>query len=41
MAYMDETKNVKNHPKLKKLSEILNVFFTDEKNSKSKVIVFS
>jgi ERCC4-related helicase len=29
------------HPKLKKLSEILHVFFMDESHKQSKVIVFS
>lgn len=40
-AYIEETKSTKNHPKLKKLSEILDHFFKDETHSKSKVIIFS
>ncbi len=39
--YVDETKDTKNHPKLKKLSEILDLFFKDESHSNSKVIIFS
>lgn len=39
--YVEETKTTKNHPKLKKLSEILNLFFRDETHKESKVIIFS
>ena len=41
MAYIEETKQTKNHPKLKKLSEILGLFFKEEAHQKSKAIVFS
>lgn len=41
MIYIDETKSTKNHPKLKKLSEILEKFFIDPLHKESKVIVFS
>jgi ERCC4-related helicase len=41
MTYIEETKTTKNHPKLKKLQEILIKFFKDEKHEKSKVIIFS
>ncbi len=41
VSYIEETKHTKNHPKLKKLSEILEVFFKDDAHAKSKVIVFS
>jgi len=41
IAYIDDTKSTMKHPKLKKLSEILHVFFTDESHKLSKVIVFS
>jgi ERCC4-related helicase len=41
MAYIEETKLTANHPKLKKLSEILDTFFKDTKHSVSKAIVFS
>ena len=41
-AYQEESANVKNHPKLKKLAEVLIAFFTDPLHSTtSKVIVFS
>jgi len=40
-TYIDDTKQTMKHPKLKKLSEILNVFFSDESHKQSKVIVFS
>ena len=41
-AYQEESRNVKNHPKLKKLAEILIAFFQDpEHSASSKVIVFS
>jgi ERCC4-related helicase len=39
--YLEETKTTKNHPKLKKLLEILLKFFQDEKHISSKVIIFS
>ena len=41
MNYIEETKATKNHPKLKKLSEILDLFFKDESHALSKVIIFS
>lgn len=41
MNYIEETKSTKNHPKLKKLSEILDLFFRDDAHKNSKVIVFS
>lgn len=41
MAYIEEIKTTKNHPKLKKLSEILENFFNDENHAGSNVIVFS
>ena len=39
--YMEETKANANHPKLRKLSEILESFFLDESHKNSKAIVFS
>ncbi|CDW71642.1 helicase c-terminal domain-containing protein [Stylonychia lemnae] len=39
--YMEETKMNANHPKLRKLSEILETFFLDESHVNSKVIIFS
>ena len=41
--FLDESQSCKNHPKLKKLAEILIAFFTDPAHSEnsSKVIVFS
>jgi ERCC4-related helicase len=41
MSYIEETKDTKNHPKLKKLSEILENFFKDPRHSTSKAIIFS
>ena len=41
MAYIEESKSIMKHPKLKKLSEILHNFFIDETHKQSKVIVFS
>lgn len=41
MNYIEETKSTKNHPKLKKLSEILDIFFKDPSHALSKVIIFS
>ena len=41
VTYIEETKDTKNHPKLKKLSEILDSFFRDGSHDKSKVIIFS
>jgi ERCC4-related helicase len=41
-TYLDESRSTKNHPKLRKLVEILVNFFKDPKHAKeSKVIVFS
>ena len=40
-AYLDESQSVKNHPKLKKLAEILIAYFSDPTHSTtSKVIIF-
>ena len=41
VSYIDDTKSTMKHPKLKKLSELLHVFFSDESHKLSKVIVFS
>ena len=41
MVYLEETKLTKNHPKLKKLFEILERYFSDAQYETSKVIVFS
>lgn len=42
IQYIDETKSTKNHPKLKKLFEILTTFYSDPKHKdSSKAIVFS
>jgi len=42
VAYIEETRNTKNHPKLCKLAEILMAFFMDPVHAEtSKVIVFS
>jgi len=38
---LEEATSQKNHPKLKKLAEILMNFFSDPTKEKSKVIVFS
>jgi ERCC4-related helicase len=39
--YIDETLNSSNHPKLRKLAEVLRTFFSDSKHKdKSNVIVF-
>ena len=40
-SYIEESKSIMKHPKLKKLSEILHNFFMDETHKNSKVIVFS
>jgi ERCC4-related helicase len=42
MLYLTESRATKNHPKLRKLAEILIHFFKDPKNvTNSKVIIFS
>lgn len=42
MIYLEEYKSASNHPKLKKLVEIMTAFFSDPKHAEnSKVIVFS
>ena len=41
-TFLEESNNVTNHPKLKRLVEILSVFFADpEHKDSSKVIIFS
>ena len=41
-TYLEESKNASNHPKLRKLVEILTAFFTDpEHKDNSKVIIFT
>ena len=42
VGYIEETLKASNHPKLRKLAEILTIFFSDEQHKdKSKVIVFT
>jgi len=42
MSYMDETIKTSNHPKLRKLADLLTIFFSDPLHAdKSKVIVFT
>ena len=41
-TYLEECKSVSNHPKLRKLVEILNAFFSDPEHTEtSKVIIFT
>jgi ERCC4-related helicase len=40
-TYIEDTRSTMKHPKLKKLSEILTVFFSDESHKQSKAIIFS
>ena len=41
ITYLEESRNTKNHPKLRKLAEILIEFFKKEEHALSKVIIFS